>query len=67
MKLNSDRLFLRDFVIADRDAVHEYASSIDVVQHQAWGPNTLLQTTEFVEASANEVVGTRVGRYGCST
>ncbi len=54
MRLNSDRLFLHDFTIADRDAVHEYASSIDVVRHQAWGPNTLSETTEFVEASANE-------------
>jgi [ribosomal protein S5]-alanine N-acetyltransferase len=54
MKLISDRLFLRDFVVTDRDAVHEYASSIDVVRHQAWGPNTLSQTTEFVEASASE-------------
>ncbi len=54
MKLSSNRLFLRDFAIADRDAVHEYASSIDVVRHQAWGPNTLLQTAEFVEAAASE-------------
>ncbi len=54
MRLNSDRLFLRDFAIADRDSVHEYASSIDVVRYQTWGPNTLSQTTEFVETSANE-------------
>jgi ribosomal-protein-alanine N-acetyltransferase len=54
MKLTAGRLFLRDFVLADRDVVHEYASCFDVVQHQTWGPNNLLQTTEFVEASANE-------------
>jgi ribosomal-protein-alanine N-acetyltransferase len=54
MKLTADRLFLRDFISTDRDAVHEYASCFDVVRHQAWGPNNLLQTTEFVEASAQE-------------
>ncbi len=54
MKLTADRLFLRDFVFTDRDAAHEYASCFDVVRHQAWGPNNLLQTAEFVEASANE-------------
>jgi ribosomal-protein-alanine N-acetyltransferase len=48
MKLIFNRLYLRDFVLSDLDAVHEYASSIEVVQHQEWGPNTIEQTREFI-------------------
>jgi ribosomal-protein-alanine N-acetyltransferase len=48
MKLTANRLYLRDFVLSDLDAVHEYASSIEVVQHQEWGPNTIAQTRRFI-------------------
>lgn len=51
MKLIAERLYLRDFVPADTPAVHAYASSLDVVRHQEWGPNTLEQSIEFVAAS----------------
>jgi len=48
MKLIAERLYLRDLEPSDIDAVHEYASSIDVVLHQEWGPNTIEQTREYV-------------------
>lgn len=48
MKLIAERLYLRDLEPSDVDAVHEYASSLDVVLHQEWGPNTIEQTREFV-------------------
>lgn len=54
MKLIAERLYLRDFVPADTPAVHEYASSLEVVRHQEWGPNTLEQTMEFVAASIEQ-------------
>jgi [ribosomal protein S5]-alanine N-acetyltransferase len=48
MKLVSARLYLRDIKQSDVDAVHEYASSLEVVRHQEWGPNTVEQTEAFV-------------------
>ncbi|QIE25824.1 Acetyltransferase (GNAT) domain protein (plasmid) [Caballeronia sp. SBC1] len=48
MKLIAERLYLRDLEPSDIDAVHEYASSIEVVLHQEWGPNTIEQTREYV-------------------
>jgi [ribosomal protein S5]-alanine N-acetyltransferase len=48
MKLVAERLYLRDLELSDIDAVHVYASSMDVVLHQEWGPNTIEQTREFV-------------------
>jgi len=48
MKLIAKRLYLRDLEPTDIDAVHEYASSIDVVLHQEWGPNTIEQTRAYI-------------------
>jgi [ribosomal protein S5]-alanine N-acetyltransferase len=48
MKLIAERLYLRDLEPSDIDAVHEYASSIEVVLHQEWGPHTIEQTREYV-------------------
>jgi ribosomal-protein-alanine N-acetyltransferase len=52
IRLNADRLTLRDFTITDLSAVHEYASSEAVVLHQTWGPNSLEDTRNFL-ASCN--------------
>ncbi|MFT4433903.1 GNAT family N-acetyltransferase [Caballeronia sp. 15715] len=49
MKLIADRLYLRDIEPSDLDAVHDYASLLEVVLHQEWGPNTIEQTREFIE------------------
>jgi ribosomal-protein-alanine N-acetyltransferase len=48
MKLIAERLYLRDLEPSDTDAVHEYASSMEVVLHQEWGPNTIEQTMEYI-------------------
>jgi len=50
MKLLAERLYLRDLEASDVDAVHEYASSIEVVLHQELGPNTIEQTREYIAA-----------------
>lgn len=46
------RLSFRDFVTADIPAVHEYSSDSEVIRWSTWGPNTLEQTTSFVEEAA---------------
>lgn len=46
------RLSFRDFTPADIPAVHEYASDPEVTRWSTWGPNTMDQTTSFVEDAA---------------
>jgi [ribosomal protein S5]-alanine N-acetyltransferase len=48
MKLIAERLYLRDLEPFDINAVHEYASLLEVVLHQEWGPNTIEQTREYI-------------------
>lgn len=51
------RLSLRDFTSADIPAVHEYTSDPEVTRWSTWGPNTLEQTTSFVEEAARAHLG----------
>jgi RimJ/RimL family protein N-acetyltransferase len=46
--LETPRLILRDFLPTDVEAVHRYASDPRVVVYQDWGPNTLLETQDFI-------------------
>jgi [ribosomal protein S5]-alanine N-acetyltransferase len=47
--IETPRLLLRDFTLADIPDVHAYASDIEVVRRFPFGPNTLEETTAFVE------------------
>lgn len=49
---HTQRLIFRDFRRTDIPAVHEYASDPEVTRWSTWGPNTLEQTTSFVEEAA---------------
>lgn len=50
----SERLTLREFVIADEAAVHAYASDPVVTRFMVWGPNSAEETRRFIaEAIAN--------------
>lgn len=46
------RLNFRDFLAGDISVVHEYASDPEVTRWSTWGPNTLEQTTAFIEDAA---------------
>ncbi|MDO3411295.1 GNAT family protein [Saccharibacillus sp. CPCC 101409] len=48
MRLETERLILRDAVPEDWEAIHVYASRPDVVRYSMWGPNTEQQTKEYV-------------------
>ena len=43
------RLEIRDFVPADRQALHEYASDPRVTQYLWWGPFSEIDTLQFLE------------------
>ncbi|MFQ4148227.1 GNAT family N-acetyltransferase [Arthrobacter sp. LAPM80] len=51
-RTDSSGLSFRRFTPADIPAVHEYCSDPEVVRWSTWGPNTLVQTTAFVEDAA---------------
>jgi len=42
------RLYIREYLLSDLDAIHEYASKAEVVQFQNWGPNRLQDTRQFL-------------------
>ncbi len=46
---NTLRLTVREFALTDFDAVHDYAQQEEVVQYQAWGPNTKEDTLQFLD------------------
>lgn len=45
----TDRLLIREFTLADEDAVHEYGSDPEVVRFMPWGPNTREDTRGYLE------------------
>ncbi|WP_309119317.1 GNAT family protein [Paenibacillus sp.] len=49
MKLQTERLMIRDIVFDDWKDVHAYASSPLVTTHMIWGPNTEVETQAFIE------------------
>jgi RimJ/RimL family protein N-acetyltransferase/catechol 2,3-dioxygenase-like lactoylglutathione lyase family enzyme len=49
--LQTKRLILRDLVLADFDAVHEYASDPLVTRFTSFGPNTAEETRDFLSRS----------------
>ena len=60
--LAPDRLLLRDFEPGDYEAVHEYATDIEVVRYMSWGPNTEVDTRDFLErAAASAAARPRIG------
>lgn len=51
LRLETDRLLLREFLFNDWQDVHEYACDPEVVRHLEWGPNSKEETIKFVEGT----------------
>ncbi|MBU1702862.1 GNAT family N-acetyltransferase [Patescibacteria group bacterium] len=49
IKLQTERLIIRDFAIKDWESVHKYGSDPAVVKHMPWGPNSQKETKEFIK------------------
>jgi RimJ/RimL family protein N-acetyltransferase len=47
--IQTKRLILRDFVMADWKAIHDYDSDPEVVRYMDWGPNTEEETKSFLQ------------------
>lgn len=60
--LRSERLLLRDFHDDDFEAVHAYATELDVVRYMTWGPNSEAETRDFLKRAQSHIeVDPRVG------
>ncbi|MBT6068664.1 GNAT family N-acetyltransferase [Candidatus Peregrinibacteria bacterium] len=46
--IKTDRLILRGITLDDFDAIHEYATDMEVVRHIEWGPNSVEDTNKFI-------------------
>jgi [ribosomal protein S5]-alanine N-acetyltransferase len=49
IQIETPRLILREFTRSDRDQVHEYACDPEVSRYMEWGPNSLKETTMFLD------------------
>ena len=49
MRIETERLLLREFKPTDLDSVHEYASDPEVVKYMPFGPNTPEQSQSFLD------------------
>jgi [ribosomal protein S5]-alanine N-acetyltransferase len=54
VRWETDRLVLRDAVLADADAVDRYAGDPEVVQYLGWGPNSPERTREVLKLRVAE-------------
>ncbi|MEO0335094.1 MAG: GNAT family N-acetyltransferase [Pseudomonadota bacterium] len=48
MRLETERLILRDYKLQDWEAVHVYGSVPEFSQYEMWGPNTIEDTKKFI-------------------
>ncbi|MFS0724618.1 GNAT family N-acetyltransferase [Paenibacillus sp. 1P07SE] len=49
IRIETDRLLLREYTPEDAAAVHRYASDPAVATYMIWGPNSWEETEQFVE------------------
>jgi ribosomal-protein-alanine N-acetyltransferase len=64
--LHTNRLMLRDFVLSDFAAVHEYASDPLVTRFTSFGPNTMDETRDFLTRSiqASSAIPRQIYTFG---
>lgn len=56
MKLETDRLILRDHLTEDWRDIHEYAKEPDFSKYDFWGPNSEADSIEYVKRSMDQQV-----------
>lgn len=54
------QVILRPLTLDDTEAVHEWAGLPESCRYQAWGPNTVEQTQEYVRAAVTASPGRQV-------
>jgi [ribosomal protein S5]-alanine N-acetyltransferase len=59
VRLETERLLLRDAQLGDADAIDSYAGDPEVVRYLAWGPNSPERTREVLQQRVTEEQATR--------
>ncbi len=54
IKIETERLILREYQKMDWEWVHQYAKQESILIYEAWGPNTEDDTKAFIEQSIKE-------------
>lgn len=54
MKLETQRLFLRDYLEPDWETVHEYGAVPEFSKYEMWGPNSIEDTKNFITDSISK-------------
>ncbi|QQE81396.1 GNAT family N-acetyltransferase [Alicyclobacillus sp. SO9] len=49
MRIETNRLIIREFIEADWEQVQAYASDAELVQFMEWGPNSEAATQEYID------------------
>ena len=49
IKIETERLILREYQKTDWEAVHSYGQQADILIYEAWGPNSEADTKAFIE------------------
>jgi len=64
MNLETKDLILREYTLNDTKDVHVYGTDEEVLRYMLWGPNTLLETNQFIELSIFQSVQEPRVEYG---
>lgn len=59
MKIETQRLIIRDFINEDWISVHKYASNHEVTKFTLWGPNSEGDTKSYIEQQINKQQSTK--------
>jgi RimJ/RimL family protein N-acetyltransferase len=57
VRIETKRLVIREYLVDDFAYVHEYCQNPDVTLHMNWGPNSPVQTREFIDRSLDFATG----------
>lgn len=49
IRIETERLILREYIASDWEAVHEYAKQEEILVYENWGPNSEADTKEFID------------------
>lgn len=66
MRLEAPRLILRDYEFPDWERVHIYGSDPDFSKYEAWGPNSLEDTKQFVSAMVEQAKQENRWKFDCA-
>lgn len=56
IRIETERLLLREYNGSDWEAVHDYAQNADILIYEAWGPNSETDTKQFIKTAVEDQI-----------